>query len=710
MRFFVPVPQGLEELLQVELADLGGRELRLTQGGVGGVGELDTLYRLCLWSRLGSRVLLELATWQVAGYDDLYHAARGFDWPEHLAGGRFALTVASRRSVLEHSGFAILRVKDALVDSLRSRNGSRPDVDTENPDVRFHLFLAQNEVRLYLDFSGPGLHRRGTRTGAGQAPLKENLAAALLIRAGWPELAGSGAVLLDPMCGSGTFLLEGAMIAGRIAPGLRRERFGFEAWPGHRPDLWRQLRDEAAAIADGQRPLVPRILGFDADGEMVAVARRNLAAAGLDDRVAVRTRRIEDLSATELPGGPGLLVVNPPYGERLGDRLALRRLYAGIGELFATLSGWRAGLLTGDSDLARATGWAAKRSSRVKNGPLDCRFYLFDLCPEHRRQRAESPWQERARRDGAMFRNRLRKNLRRLQRWADKEHVACYRIYDRDIPEFALAIDRYGERLHVQEFRPPSHIDERLARARLEVAIDILLEECGLPADRLYCKERRRQKGREQYRPLARRGELFEVEEDGLRLLVNLQDYLDTGLFLDHRPARRLIRELAAGRHFLNLFCYTASATVHAAAGGAKTTTSVDLSRTYLDWAERNLRLNGFHGRRHRLVRAHCLEWLRRERAEYDLIFCDPPTFSNSKSFAGTFDVQRDQVKLLELAMRRLAPGGLLIFSTNRRGFRLDPAVERRWSVEDWTEPSLPPDFGRRPPIHRCWLIRRAEA
>lgn len=313
-----------------------------------------------------------------------------------------------------------------------------------------------------------------------------------------------------------------------------------------------------------------------------------------------------------------------------------------------------------------------------------------------------------------MVANRLRKNLRRLGRWARRAGITCYRVYDADLPEYAAAVDLYreadgAERLfaHVQEYQAPKQIPEDVAAGRLAELVDAVAEVFELPESCLSVKVRARGKGGSKYGRMADTGERLVVREGGVRLEVNLFDYLDTGLFLDHRPVRlRLAREAAGGR-FLNLFCYTGAATVHAAAGGATESVSVDLSATYLAWAERNLALNGLSADAHRLVQADVMTWLARDTGVYDLIFCDPPTFSNSKR-ADDFDVQREHVRLLELAMARLSPGGLLLFSNNFRRFRLDePAVARFADCREITPQTLDPDFERNPRIHRCWELRR---
>ncbi len=274
-----------------------------------------------------------------------------------------------------------------------------------------------------------------------------------------------------------------------------------------------------------------------------------------------------------------------------------------------------------------------------------------------------------------MFANRLRKNLKQLGKWAERENICCYRLYDADMPEYALAIDLYqgaARWAHVQEYAAPKSIDPDKASERLKEALSAIPGVLDIPAEQIFLKVRQRQKGSAQYERLAERGEFHEVQEDGLKLLVNFTDYLDTGLFLDHRLTRRMLRELAKDKRFLNLFGYTGTATVHAAVG-ARATTTVDMSRTYLDWARRNLALNGFEGQQHELIQADVLVWLEEEaERRYDLIFLDPPTFSTSKRMQDTLDVQRDHVALIRAAARLLSPDGTLIFSTNFRRFRLD--------------------------------------
>lgn len=315
--------------------------------------------------------------------------------------------------------------------------------------------------------------------------------------------------------------------------------------------------------------------------------------------------------------------------------------------------------------------------------------------------------------DGAqMFANRLNKNQKHLAKWRKREQVSCYRLYDADMPEYALAVDIYesantpGQRwVHVQEYEAPKKIDAQKAQQRLQEALQVIQEELEVGNSELYLKVRRQQKGSAQYEKQASKKLFHKVMEGGNIFWVNFSDYLDTGLFLDHRITRDMVKELASGGRFLNLFAYTGSATVYAARGGAVATTTVDMSKTYLDWAKRNMQLNGFTESTHEYVQANCIEWLQNTDREYDLIFLDPPSFSTSKRMDSTFDVQRDHVMLLKATMKLLSPKGVLIFSNNMRSFKMHIEALSNFEIKDISRATLPKDFERNPKIHNCWLI-----
>lgn len=717
-RFYATAPRGVSDLLGAELRALGGHVLKEETGGVAWEGTLAQAYAACLWSRLANRILLPIAQFQAGDADQLYAGVGSVDWSEHLsADGTLAVDVSLRRSPLQHSRYAAQRIKDAVVDQLRADDGTRPSVELARPQLRINAYVDRDQATLSIDLAGESLHRRGYRLEGAAAPLKENLAAAILLRARWPELATPDAALIDPMCGSGTLPIEAALMAADIAPGLEREYFGFTGWLGHDQACWQTLLEQARARRDEGLQHLPAIIGYDADREAVAAALANVERAGLRGMVHIERRSLDQVEAPKQ--SHGLVVANPPYGERLGEQETLRPLYNELAELLKRhFVGWHAAVFTGNPDLAKVMGLRARRFNALFNGPIACRLLHFDIDPRWYVQAGPHKLRPAAPEDlgeGAqMLANRLRKNLKELGRWARREQISCYRVYDADLPEYALAVDLYeaDERwVHVQEYQAPATIEPAKARSRVREGLAAVMQVLEVPEHHLVVKVRKRQKGAAQYEKHAAQGRFLTVQEHGLQFLVNLTDYLDTGLFLDHRPTRRLIGELADGRHFLNLFAYTGTASVHAAAGGARSTTTVDLSATYLDWARRNLELNGFTGTEHQLVQADCLAWLAREAGKpsrrYGLIFLDPPTFSTSKRMQSSFDVQRDHVALLREASRLLERDGVLIFSNNFRKFRMDHEALPELRIEDISAATLPKDFARNPRIHNCWRITR---
>lgn len=714
-------PKSLEELLLAEAQELGLQNARQRPALVSGQGTLETAYRLCLWSRLANRVLLVLTRFPVRSADELYAGIQTIDWRDHLdSKGTLAIDFSGTSKAIDNTHFGALKVKDAIVDALRDRMGNRPSVEKRNPDIRVNVHLRRDEATVSLDLSGTSLHQRGYRLQQGAAPLKENLAAAILLRANWPELAKQGYALSDPMCGMGTFLIEGAMMAADVAPGLKREYWGFNGWQSHVPSIWSRLLEEARQRAEKglqQEPLWIR--GYEADPRLIQPARNNIARAGLADWVKVYQGELATFAPSPDKGQPGLLICNPPYGERLGDEASLLYLYQHLGErMRSQCLGWQAGVFTGAPQLGRRMGIRSHKQYAFFNGAIPCRLLMFDVQEQSfvtarepqqdnnaPAQQAEAPALLSA--GGQMFANRLQKNRRQLNRWLRQNDIQCYRLYDADMPEYAVAVDVYGEHVHVQEYAAPKSVDADKAQARLLDALAAIPQALGIPRENVQVKRRERQTGLRQYERQAEQGEFLEVREGQVKLLVNLTDYLDTGLFLDHRPMRLRIASEARGKRFLNLFCYTGAATVHAAAGGARTSTSVDLSKTYLDWARRNLALNGF-SEKNQLVQADVMQWLAKEQGEYDLIFIDPPTFSNSKRMQDVFDVQRDQRTLINEAMRLLAKDGTLYFSNNFRKFELEPELAELYDIEEISAQTIDQDFARNPKIHRAWRIRHS--
>ena len=739
MNFFVSCAKGLEYLLADELLALGCETATATVAGANASGSLADAQRAVLWARTASRVLWPLADWDCPDEHALYAGARALDWHRHLAPGMtLAVDAHVSGSAITHARYAAQRTKDAVVDAMRERDGTRPDVDLEQPDLRLNLVVRKGRAQLAVDLGGGPLHRRGWRRAQGEAPLKENLAAAVLLRGDWPQVYANGGALLDPMCGSGTLLVEGALMAADVAPGLQRlhalvgrpgqPAVGTEPllptrWPGFDRAVWETLWNDALARAEaGRAALRPAFHGSDIDRRAIDAAISNAAAAGMADAINFRVAPVERLSEAfptlraHPEGHPsvgqpgvGLAICNPPYDARLAADPAL---YRALGDALASaVPGWRASLLCGDEELAFATGLRARKRYRVWNGALECSLIVCDdVAPVRREPAAARPLGEGAQ----MVANRLRKNLRALKTWRAREGIGCFRVYDADLPEYAAAIDVYAEAdapdqlwLHVQEYAAPASIPEHTTRRRLGDLLAAAREVFELPQERIAVKTRSRGKGGSKYGRMDARGEHQVVREGPARLRVNLFDYLDTGLFLDHRPLRARIGAEARGKRFLNLFCYTGVATVQAALGGAAQTTSVDLSATYLQWLADNLGENGVGGSAHRMVQADALAWLEAERGEYDLVFCDPPTFSNSAR-ASDFDIQREHVRLLQAAVARLAPEGVLYFSNNFRRFRLDAeAVAAFARCEEITADTIPQDFSRNARIHRAWRLTR---
>lgn len=698
---FASTARGLEELLKSELEALGAHACKIVQGGVHFQGDDRLLYQSLLWSRLASRILLPLNEFKVHSDLDLYLGVMSIDWPATFGVDKtFAVHFTGTNEEIRNSQYGALKVKDAIVDSFTRKMDQRPTVAKQQPDIRINVFLQRDTASVALDLSGEGLHQRGYRDLAGQAPLKENLAAAIVLRSGWQ----SGTPLLDPMCGSGTLLIEGAMIASDRAPGLHRQHWGFTAWNGFNADLWCELLAEAQVRARrGLQETTSRFFGSDIDRRVIEMAKSNARRAGVAELIGFTHAEVSKL-VNPLPEGPvGTVISNPPYGERLESEPALVALHNLLGRIMKTqFGGWQLSLFSASPELLSCLQLRAERQFKAKNGPLDCVQKNYQLAENASGTAGSSLAEDYA--------NRLRKNLRKLEKWAAQEGVECYRIYDADLPDYNVAVDRYGSKVVVQEYAPPKTVDAQKARQRLFDVINATLTVMELPSNQLILKTRERQKGKNQYEKLSQKGEFLLVEEYNAKLWVNLTDYLDTGLFLDHRIARRMLGEMSKDKDFLNLFAYTGTASVHAGLGGARSTTTVDMSRTYLEWAEKNLRVNDLTGRQHRLIQADCLSWLQEANEQFDVIFIDPPTFSNSKRMADNFDVQRDHLALMKHLTRLLRKNGTIMFSNNKRGFQMDLAglAQIGLVAKEITSQTLSQDFARNRQIHNCWLLTRA--
>lgn len=384
MNLFATTPKGLEYLLVDELKALGATKAAEKLAGVEFEGDLEMAYRACLWSRFANRILHPLKEIPADSAETLYAGVQSIAWDKHLeANGSLAVHFVSVNSAITHTLFGAQKVKDAIVDQFRDKYRERPDVDRDEPDILVYVYLNRDIAKIYIDLSGVSLHKRGYRLAQMEAPLKENLAAAILTRAKWPQLSEQGQGLIDPMCGSGTLLIEAAMMASDCAPQLSRDYFGFLGWKQHQPKIWDKLFTEAKARAKAGLKNLPPIVGCDQDPEAIECSLENIERAGFAEHIHVETKPLVDLTRPDNIE-KGLLIVNPPYGERLGDEEALRPLYSLLGDkLKQHFEGWQAGVFTSNIQLGKTMGLRSNKQYALFNGALPAQLLLFDVAQQY---------------------------------------------------------------------------------------------------------------------------------------------------------------------------------------------------------------------------------------------------------------------------------------------------------------------------------------
>ena len=718
-KLFITCPAGLENLLRVELEALGLKDLRETVTGVLCRGEPKNIYAICLWSRFANRVLLLLAEENSGNAGQIQQLSKSIPWEEHLdSQDSIRVDFNGHSPAIRHSQYGAQLIKDGVVDRFQERGEPRPNVDLAEPDHRINVRLSKRKIYISLDISGESLHKRGYRVGQGLAPIKENLAAALLTRAKWPGFAKAQRPFVDPMCGSATFLIEAVYMAADIAPGLLRDDYGFLRWKQFQKSRWQELQDQAEERkVAGLRALTSEIVGCEIDPRVAKQAELNIAKAGLSDKIRVIVGELPSAKQHLNEGQTGLLLCNPPYGMRLGEQEKLPYDYRQLAQLSKThFPGWTLGILSSSAELLSETRMRFDKKYRIFNGPIPCELRLFSIrTDDGSSQTSDGDDSKRRDRldtvrlsDGAqMVANRLRKNQAKLAKWADKNSIECYRVYDADLPEYAAAIDVYQHRLHIQEYQAPKTIEVHKAESRYKDLVKAAKHVFRVENQDVFLKVRKKNKGVEQYQKQAplEEQDFIRVKEGKATLLINLKSYLDTGLFLDHRPLRNIIEKESAGKRFLNLFSYTSSASVRAILGGASSSTSVDMSNTYVKWSRLNFEANNIRSNKHEIVRADVRTWLKQCRSGYDLIMLDPPSFSNSKKMDESFDVQRDHRSLITRCMELLNSGGTLYFSNNFRKFRLDEVISDQFNVEDISDATIDQDFRRNTKIHTCFKI-----
>ncbi len=726
MIFFVTSAQNQSDIIKEEAEKAGCTGIKPFVGGVEFSADLKAAYTFCLTSRVSTRVLLGLYEEDgIQSSDDLYAASVQIPWEKWVNPGiSFSVTETVKHTEwLRNSHYATIRLKDAIADRIRSKfGGERPAVDIENSDVTFHIHLDDAHASWYVDFSGKALYKRGYRKAETDAVLSEYLASAIIWRSDWRKALGDepdkAPVLLDPFCGAGTIAIEAALLASDTAPGIvnPKRSFAFQKLPGYDKELFESIKADLIAKSEEGKKKEIKIYAWDVSPKAVRIAKENAEAANVADLITFGVQDFTDITSDEVPAENGYIITDPPYGVRMESEKPMQLLYQQMGEKISSLFlGWHAAILCGDQQLLSYIDMKPGRTNTISNGGIPCQlahYYVFSAqekaertarALERKAERLAQPLNENAQ----MAFNRLKKNLDAITPLMEEQGVTCYRIYDADMPEFNAAIDMYEKKwIVLSEYEAPDEIPEEDTARRLQDLIDATERATKIDPENIFVKRRSRQSGKKQYMKFGDTSKYFIVHENGCKFLVNFNDYLDTGLFLDHRPIRAQISAMAKGKRFLNLFCYTASATVEAAKGGALSTVSVDTSATYLDWAQQNMRLNRFTTMNHFFYKSDVMKFLYDTYDRFDLIFCDPPTFSNSKNRKESFDVQRDHVDLIKACMMHLDTNGTMVFSCNYRRFHLAPFLEEDYEIQDITPKTIGDDFTRNPRIHYCFLIR----
>ena len=723
MIFFATSAANQGDLIAEEARKAGAERVRVTPSGVDFEGSLETGYRFCFETRISSRLLMGLfVDDDIISDKELEEATAMLPWEEYIDPTKTLKVTCTTQNCryITNSHYGALKVKDGIVERIREKfNGERPYIEIHEPDLTVHVHIEDTTVKWYVDFSGENLTMRGYRGEQTEALLKEHLAAALIGRSEWRKSVNDGNPLpfYDPFCGSGTIAVEAALMATDTAPGLLRKKpYPFESLPNFDKEAFDRVVEEAE---ERRRKAIDErdisIFASDISRTAVEISKAAALKAGVYDFISFS---VQDFTKLEKPPvSKGCIVTDPPYGERMTVR-DIDLLYENTGKVLQNVfKGWDATILTGNSELLSNIDMKPDRTNTLFNGGIMCQAAHYHIFTDEEREAMMQKALEKKKQRQAepltpgaeMAYNRLMKNLKEITPLMKEQGVECYRIYDADMPEYSASIDIYmGKWVVVSEYAAPDTIDPEDAKRRLGELVRATEKATGIDEDFIYVKERSRQKGKGQYTRLAANNKMMVARENGVRFLVNFTDYLDTGIFLDHRPVRMMIQEMAKDKRFLNLFCYTGTATLNAIKGGALSTVSVDASSTYLAWMEENLKLNGYSTVFGNLLyKSDVIDWLWDTYDKFDLIFCDPPTFSNSKDRRGSFDVQRDHVKLIDAAAMHLSPGGTLIFSNNYRKFKLDPEVMEKDVGEDITEKTIGDDFKRDMKIHHCYLIRK---
>lgn len=685
---------GLEGVLADELAALGAEQLRRGRRMVAFNGDRELMYRANIALRTAVRVLKPIATFTAADDAALYRGVGLIDWQEHLnATSTLAVDPVVHGGVFTNSLYAAQRAKDSIVDQLRERTGQRPSVNLADPDLRINLHIDRQRVTVYLDASGDSLHKRGYRAAAGEAPINEVLAAGILRLTGWDAKSA----LADFMCGSGTFLIEAALMARRIAPGLVRQRYGYMRWQDFDRALHERLLGEARAEVLQSVPF--RLFGSDLDAGVIDLARENARRAGVARDIDWQVASFEQVSP---PAPRGTLVVNPPYDERMQVR-QIETVYRRLGDaLKRRWPGYTAWVFTGNLEAGRQIGLRPTARLPLFNGPIECRLLEFPLVAATSAPRETIQRPDEVRRE---FANRLARMAKHWHRWARRQGITCYRLYDRDVPAVPLAIDWYEGHVVMRQYRRAHGRTQIEDRVWLDELTRTVAEVLQVPPGNVTLRGWALEvtSARREQRPLVR------VCESEMTFEVDLSGQGPTGLDLDRRMLRSRVRGEATGKRFLELFARSGTFTVAASVGGASATTSVSGGRASVAWVERNLRANDLLDAPHELICQDPVEFVR-SLAEsgdeaWDLAVVEPPNFDGRRS-PGVWNVQDGHVELLNGLLKSITPGGRIYFLTKFRRLKLHADELAGATVRELTRQTVPPDF-RNKRVHRVWSITK---
>ncbi|QDU57184.1 bifunctional 23S rRNA (guanine(2069)-N(7))-methyltransferase RlmK/23S rRNA (guanine(2445)-N(2))-methyltransferase RlmL [Aeoliella mucimassa] len=764
---------GLEKLVVRELEKLGYAPRVLRPGRVAFSGDESAICRANLWLRTAERVVIAIGSFQADDFGLLFDGTNSLEWERWIpADGAFPVRGRSHKSQLSSVPACQKIVNKAVAERLLQAHHVAALPET-GASYAIEVELFENTATLLLDTSGLGLHKRGYRTSVAEGQLRETLAAAMVSLSVWNR----DRPMIDPFCGTGTIAIEAALQGRNSAPGIDRE-FAAEAWPAVGADRWHTAREEARDLWGP--PLEQRIVATDLNPKSLELARHHAERAGVvgdihfqqrdfyeltssrqygclicnppygirigDERESIELHKKIPIVLRRLPTWSHYLLTARQDFERLIGQTATRRrkLYNGRIECtFYQFLGPRPprrdaeGKVIKTPSVAPTDEHSPEQQAPAEQTPDEQRGdqsshkqtaaqqppqkQLSDT-PKPARTKREQPapvfggLKEEAQRQAIEFANRLSKRARHLRRWPTRRGITCFRLYERDVPDVPLIVDRYEDALVIAEYVRPH---ERTAAEHadwLDLMVTTAAKTLEVDPKRVFTKFRQTQSGASQYDKFGSDHQIMIAHEGGLEFELNLSDYLDTGLFLDHRQTRSMVRDEAAGKRFLNLFAYTGSFTVYAAAGGAVSTTTVDLSPSYIEWAERNLKRNGFGGPQHQFLVADSREWVHALPSEpmFDLAVVDPPTFSNTKRTGADrqeiddWDVQHHYAELLEALAERMSPEGVVYFSNNFRRFKFDENELPSYQTREISKQTVPEDF-RNQRIHRCWrLVRKA--